>query len=79
MATLEECFKELKSRQARLDEARENGWRDVIPSEMETVLEFEYAMKTMLKSNIDQLIEVAGHVELGPLPVGASLAYSTDY
>ena len=79
MATLAECFKELQARRARLYEARSYGWRDVIHAEAETVSEFESVFQKMLTGRMDEIIELAGEVDLGELPTGVSLAFSEEY
>ena len=79
MPTLRECITELRARQARLDEAVKGGWRDAIPSEQESVNEMRYALDSMLEQNMDALLEAAGDLDLGELPIGICLAHSTPY
>ena len=79
MATLSQCYLELRARRARLLEAETNGWRDCARSERNTVAEFEDAFMRMVMDTVtaDRLMQQAGEVELGPLPWGVSLAYSS--
>jgi hypothetical protein len=80
MATLTQCYLELRARRARLREAETNGWRDCLPSERENVSEFEHAfVQLLLDAGIsERLMQLAGGVELGTLPLGVSLAFSRN-
>ena len=79
MPTLRELASELAARKARLDVAEKNGWRDAIPGARETYSEMLHVMQAMIETRMSDLVAVAGHVDLGPLPVGVSLAYSQPY
>lgn len=78
MVTVAQCLAELKARQARLTEAHTNGWRDCIQAEREPASEFQFAFSEMLIASIEELRRVAGSVELGELPIGIGLNYSTE-
>ncbi len=78
MPTLREYFAELDARRKRLQQAEDCGWRDSIPSERETVAEFEHVLMNAIGNNHGRLVEIAGDLDLGPLPLGISLAYSRD-
>jgi hypothetical protein len=78
MPTLREYIAEMEARRKRLKEAEDRGWRDCIPSERETVAEFEHVLMNAIGNNYDRLIEIAGDLDFGPLPPGVSLAYSRD-
>ena len=78
MPTLREYFAELDARRKRLREAEDRGWRDCIPSERETVAEFEHVLMNAIGNNHGRLVEIADDLDLGPLPLEISLAYSRD-
>jgi hypothetical protein len=74
MPTLREYIAEVDARRTRLREAEDRSWRDCIPSEKETVAEFEHVLMNAIGNNYDCLVEIAGDLDLGPLPPGVSLA-----
>lgn len=78
MATLGAWFDELEARKINLKEAEDNGWRDCIPAERETLQEFEYAFSKMLVDNMDQLKEKAGGLDVGEPDIGIGFFYSKN-
>jgi hypothetical protein len=79
MATLRDCTTELRARQERLNEARGRGWHDCIGSEEENVAEMRHALDVMIERNLEVLLDQAGSLELGDLPIGISLAFSKPF
>ncbi|MBD2745980.1 hypothetical protein IC232_04625 [Microvirga sp. BT688] len=78
MPTLREYFAEMEARRKRLQEAHDRGWSDCIEGEQRTVDEFEHVLMNALTKNGTELVEAAGDVNLGALPIGISLAYSCE-
>jgi hypothetical protein len=78
MPTLREYIAEMDARRKRLKEAENRGWYDCIPSERETVSEFEHVLMDALFKNHTRLVDAAGDLHLGSLPIGISLTYSSD-
>lgn len=78
MATLQQLWNELEARRPQLKEAEDRGWYDNLPWCREIVSEFEYTFGKMLEANIGNLLIVAKDIEMGPLPSGIGLHYSTD-
>ena len=78
MPSLREYFAEMEARRKRLQEAQDRRWSDCIEGEQRTVAEFEHVLMDALMKNGTELVEAAGDVDLGALPIGISLAYSRE-
>jgi len=74
--TLGQLVKEQLARKKRLQEAIDGGWRDCIASEQEIVDRFDYAMAQLITLNIEAICELAGHLDMGELPIGESCVFS---
>ena len=78
MPSLREYFAEMEARRKRLQEVQDRRWSDCIEGEQRTVAEFEHVLMGAMLKNGNDLVEAAGDVDLGALPIGISLAYSSE-